>query len=145
MHLAFTTFWISVSTEYHSTFSITDPSPLRLQAIESQLSEFVTVRCFVECQSSVLSPTHNRYLFTHKQTHRDALPQSLDLVCIQMEKMYPADAVGPEIESCCLLFQNILKRTKEGTKEEQTASKSLASVSKVNAPHCSPSLLPTNP
>lgn len=61
-----------------------------------------------------------------------------------MEKMYPVDAVCPEIESCCLLFQNILKRTKEGTKEEQTASKALASVSKVNA-HSSPSLMPTNP
>lgn len=35
----------------------------------------------------------------------------------------------------CLLFQNILKRTKEGTKEEQAASKSLASVSKVNPSH----------
>uniref|UniRef100_A0A3Q0S8T3 Rho guanine nucleotide exchange factor 15b n=1 Tax=Amphilophus citrinellus TaxID=61819 RepID=A0A3Q0S8T3_AMPCI len=32
----------------------------------------------------------------------------------------------------CLLFQNILKRTKEGTKEEQTASKALTSVSKCN-------------
>lgn len=57
----------------------------------------------------------------------------LNLVCIQMEKMYPADALCPEIESCCLLIQNILKRTKEGTKEEQAASKALASVSKVNA------------
>ncbi len=61
--------------------------------------------------------------------------------------MYPDDAVFSvaEIESCCLLFQNILKRTKERTPEEQTASKALASVAKVNAPHSSPSLLPTNP
>uniref|UniRef100_A0A3Q3WVF9 Uncharacterized protein n=1 Tax=Mola mola TaxID=94237 RepID=A0A3Q3WVF9_MOLML len=35
------------------------------------------------------------------------------------------------IKILCLLFQNILKRTKEKTKEEQTASKALASVSKV--------------
>lgn len=49
-----------------------------------------------------------------------------------------------EIESCCLLFQSILKRTKEGTKEEQTASKALASVSKVNTPHSSTALLPAN-
>lgn len=83
------------------------------------------------------------HLFNHKQTHGDALPQYLDLVCAPMEKMYPA--VGPEIESCCLLLQNILKRTKEGTKEEQTASNALATVSKVNAPHSSPSLLPANP
>ena len=48
------------------------------------------------------------------------------------------------IESC-LSFQNILKRTKERTKEEQTASKALASVSKVNTPHSSASPLTTNP
>lgn len=47
-------------------------------------------------------------------------------------------------ESCCLPSQNILKRTKEGTKEEQTASKALDSVSKVKAAHSSPSALPTN-
>ncbi|KAA8579109.1 hypothetical protein FQN60_007229, partial [Etheostoma spectabile] len=36
-----------------------------------------------------------------------------------------------QIESSYLLFQNILKRTKERTKEELTASKALASVSKI--------------
>lgn len=70
----------------------------------------------------------------------DALPQSNDLVCIEMEKNYPLDAICPKIESLCLLFQNILKRTKEKTKEEQTASKALASVSKVSTLH---SLLPS--
>lgn len=38
----------SVCAEYHSTFSVTDPSLLLLPAIESQ-SEVTTVRCFVEC------------------------------------------------------------------------------------------------
>lgn len=48
-------------------------------------------------------------------------------VCIHVETTHPCEA------SCCFPSQNILKRTKEGTKEEQTASKALASVSKVKA------------
>lgn len=76
------------------------------------------------------------------QTHGRALTQP----CLHFGgKMYPiaAHLSVAETESCCLLFQNILKRTKEGTKEEQTASKALASVAKVNALHSSPSI--TNP
>lgn len=53
---------------------------------------------------------------------------------MHLENTYPAD-------ERCLPSQNILKRTKEGTKEEQTASKALASVSKVKALHSSPSLV----
>ena len=37
---------------------------------------------------------------------------------------------------CCFVHQNILKRTKEGTTEEQTASKALDSVSKVTHLSC---------
>lgn len=39
-----------------------------------------------------------------------------------------------------VVYQNILKRTNEGTKEEQTASKALDSVSKVTAPFLFPSI-----
>lgn len=64
------------------------------------------------------------------------MTEVLVFVWIQMggKKMCPVDT---GLESCCCLFQNILKRTKEGTTEEQTASKALASVSKVNASHSS--------
>lgn len=42
------------------------------------------------------------------------------------------------MESCRLCLQNILKRTKEGEKEEQMASKALTSVSKVSCDRLGP-------
>lgn len=90
--------------------------------------------CVVCPHSSVISsaPTHLR-LLTCEQTHFSHTPPTL--FALKMEKMHPVDAVCPaqrwKVVLCRL--QNILKRTKEGTKEEETASKALASVSKVNA------------
>lgn len=85
--------------------------------------------------SQRLFATPSFYLTAHQQTQgchasRSQLFAFTWKICISEESCFPS--------------QNILKRTKEGTKEEQMASKALALVSKVKAALPSPSALPTH-